>query len=410
MPEYRRNPDALSAEEILGDRAIFLSKRSDVSPFIAMDMFRAANEMEARAAETGLSVVHMELGQPAVPPPARVIEAAKRSLDEGRIGYTEALGIPALRERIAQHYKEYYGVELSPSRVVVTTGSSGAFLLAFLLAFDSGAAMALADPGYPAYRNILSVLGIRPVSMLASPENGFQPTPALVEAARLGEGEQGLDGLLLTSPANPTGSMIGAGDLKTLIEYCRTHGIRVISDEIYHGITFGIRAETALAYDDDAVVINSFSKYFCLTGLRVGWMVVPENFVRPAERLAQNLFISPPTMAQHAALASFDCLDELDEVVAGYARNRAMLMEGLPKAGFEDFAPANGAFYFYANVAERTNDSEAFCLKMLQETGVATTPGTDFDHARGHGYLRFSFAGSGEQMAEAIKRLKAWRP
>lgn len=399
----------MSAEEILEKRVFPVSRRSKIAPFIAMDMFKAANEMAARETETGLSVVHMELGQPAVPPPLRVIDAAKKSLETGRIGYTEALGIPALRERIARHYRDYYGVEVSPSRIIVTTGSSGGFLLAFLLAFDAGATLALADPGYPAYRNILKVLDIEPVSLLASPEHGFQPTPALVDKARAAQGEVGLDGLLVTSPANPTGSMISGADLKALIDYCRTHGIRVISDEIYHGITFGLRAETALAYDDDAVVINSFSKYFCLTGLRIGWMIVPESFVRPVERLAQNLFISPPTVSQHAALASFDCLEELDEVVAGYARNRAMLMEGLPKAGFDNFAPADGAFYLYANIAERTNDSEAFCLKLLRETGVATTPGTDFDFERGRSYMRFSFAGSAADMAEAIKRLRAWK-
>ena len=399
----------MSAEEILEKRVFPVSRRSKIAPFIAMDMFKAANEMAARETETGLSIVHMELGQPAVPPPPRVLEAAKQSLETGRIGYTEALGIPALRERIARHYRDYYGVDVSPSRVIVTTGSSGGFLLAFLLAFDAGATLALADPGYPAYRNILKVLDIEPVSLLASPEHAFQPTPTLVEQARAARGEAGLDGLLITSPANPTGSMISGAGLKALTDYCRTHGIRVISDEIYHGITFGLRAETALAYDDGAIVINSFSKYFCLTGLRVGWMVVPESFVRPVERLAQNLFISPPTVSQHAALASFDCLEELDEVVAGYARNRAMLMEGLPKAGFDNFAPADGAFYLYANVAERTNDSEAFCLKLLRETGVATTPGTDFDLERGRSYMRFSFAGSAEDMAEAIKRLRAWK-
>ncbi len=409
MADHPKKSDAMSVEEILEKRVFPVSTRSKIAPFIAMDMFKAANEMAARAPETGLSVVHMELGQPAVPPPARVIEAAKASLDTGRIGYTEALGIPALRERIARYYRDYYGINVSPSRIVVTTGSSGAFQLAFILAFDAGQRLALADPGYPAYRNILKVLDIEPVSMLASPEHGFQPTPDLLEKTRLAQGEAGLDGVLLTSPANPTGSMISGAEFQALIAYCHTHGIRVISDEIYHGITFGIRAETALAYDDDAIVINSFSKYFCLTGLRVGWMVVPQSFVRPLERLAQNLFISPPSMSQHAALASFDCLEELDEVVAGYARNRAMLMEGLPKAGFHDFAPADGAFYLYANIADRTNDSEAFCLKMLKETGVATTPGTDFDFERGRSFMRFSFAGSADDMAEAIRRLKAWK-
>lgn len=385
-----------------------VSARSNVAPFIAMDMFRAANELAVEWRGTDKSIIHMELGQPAVPPPASVLDAAKRSLDSGLIGYTEALGITALRERIAQYYQDYYGVSVSPARIVVTTGSSGAFQLAFLLAFDAGAYVALADPGYPAYRNILSVLGMRPVSILADPSNGFQPTPDLVDEAARPLASGRLDGLLVTSPANPTGSMIGPKDLQRLLEHCRSRGIRVISDEIYHGITFGERAQTALAYDDDAIVVNSFSKYFCLSGMRVGWMVVPESFIRPVERLAQNLFISPPTMSQHAALACFDCLGAFDEVVAGYARNRAILMEGLPKAGFDDFAPADGAFYFYANVARRTNDSEAFCLKMLKETGVATTPGIDFDHARGRGYLRFSFAGTSDAMVEAVKRLKAW--
>ena len=379
--------------------ALKVARRSAIAPFIVMDVLRAANERAA----AGEDVLHLEVGQPGTPAPRPVLEAAKAALDTDLIGYTDAFGIPALRAGIAAHYRDCYGVEVDPARVVVTTGSSGGFLLSFLAAFDVGDRVALAAPGYPAYRNILTALGIEPVVLTTEPEHRFQPTPELLEA------EPGrLDGLIVASPSNPTGTMLGRDEMAALSGYCADRGIRLISDEIYHGIGYGRPAVSALELGADAVVINSFSKYYSMTGWRLGWMIVPEMLLRPVECLAQNLFISAPTLSQRAGLAALECRDQLDGYVAAYARNRDRLLEELPRAGFDRLAPADGAFYLYADVSALTNDSEAFCRRMLAETGVATTPGVDFDPARGHRYLRFSFAGPEPAMAEASRRLRSW--
>jgi aspartate/methionine/tyrosine aminotransferase len=380
--------------------ALKISSRANVSPFIVMDVMRAANERAAHGEE----VLHLEVGQPGTPAPRPVIEAAKRALESDRIGYTDATGVPSLRARIARHYAETYQVEIDPRRVVVTTGSSGGFLLGFLSCFDVGDRVALAAPGYPAYRNILRALGIEPVLLRTEAAHRFQPTPDLL--ARV---DGRLDGLIVASPSNPTGTMIDRPDMADLVEACRARGIRLISDEIYHGITYGRRAVSALELTPDAVVINSFSKYFSMTGWRLGWMVVPEDLLRPIECLSQNLFISPPTLSQVAGEAAFDCRAELDAYVAAYARNRALLLAELPKAGFDRLAPADGAFYVYADVTQMTNDSDAFCKKMLAETGVAATPGIDFDPDLGNRFVRFSFAGPEADMAEALRKLQAWR-
>ena len=380
--------------------ALKIAKRGQVPPFIAMDVLRAANE---RAAAGG-DVLHLEVGQPSTPAPAAVLAAAREALGRQTLGYTDALGLPALRAAIAAHYRESYGVALDPSRVVVTTGSSGAFLLAFLAAFEPGDRVALAAPAYPAYRNILTALDLVPIELTAGPEHRYQATLDLLRAQG-----QGVDGLIVASPANPTGTMLAPDELAAIARYCRDMGIRLVSDEIYHGIVYSVTAATALSSGDEAFVVNSFSKYFSMTGWRLGWMVAPPDLLRPLECLAQNLFISPPALSQHAALAAFGCRDELDANVARYARNRALLLDELPKAGFSRFAPADGAFYLYADVAHLTNDSPEFCRRMLRETGVACTPGTDFDPARGNATLRLSFAGTTETMAEAARRLKAWR-
>jgi aspartate/methionine/tyrosine aminotransferase len=287
-------------------------------------------------------------------------------------------------------------------RIVVTTGSSAAFVLAFIAAFDPGDRVALAEPGYPAYKNILQALDIEPVGLPVGPAERFQPTPALLEAAGK------LDGLILASPSNPTGTMLETPVFEALVEHCRRHGIRLISDEIYHGITYDRPADTALAFTEDTVVINSFSKYYSMTGWRLGWMVVPEDLVRAIECLCQNLYISPPTLSQRAAIAAFDCAGELDGNVARYARNRALLLDGLPKIGLDRLAPADGAFYIYADVRHVTNDSHDFCRRMLEEAGVAAAPGIDFDPARGTAFVRFSFAGTTEEVAEGLTRLAAW--
>ena len=377
-----------------------IAKRGNVPPFIVMEMLTAANR---RAAEGG-DVLHLELGEPSTSAPARVIEEAKRVLDAGPLGYTESTGLPALRARIARYYRETDGFEVAPERIVITTGSSGGFVLAVLAAFDVGDRVALAAPGYPAYRNILAALGIDPIVIETGAETRFQPTPAHLDALKAP-----IDGLIIASPSNPAGTVLSRDEIRALADYCTAHRIRLLSDEIYHGITYGAPATSALAVSGDAVVIDSFSKYFSMMGWRLGWLVLPEDLLRPVERLSQSLFISPPTLSQRAALKVFDCEDELKANVRRYAQNRAYLLEHLPKAGFDKLAPADGAFYLYADVRHLTNDSEDLCRRLLAETGVAITPGVDFDPARGHNFVRFSYAGSQSDMIEAVRRLEAWR-
>ena len=370
-----------------------------VSPFIVMDVMRAAYEREIQ----GESVVHLEVGQPSTSAPKGVIEAAKAALDRDRIGYVDALGMPALRERIARHYRDVYGLNLAAERIVVTQGSSGAFLLSFLSAFEAGDRVALAVPGYPAYRNILSALGFEPVDLLADAGHKYQPTVELLKSAG------SVAGLIVASPSNPTGTTISREEMTALARYCDAKGVRLISDEIYHGIVFEGETATAAAVSDNAIVINSFSKYFSMTGWRLGWMVVPAEMLRAIECLAQNMFISAPTLSQHAAIAAFDCRDELDGHVRRYRENRDLLVSGLPRAGLDRLTSPDGAFYLYADVSHLTNDSREFCQRMLVGAGVATTPGLDFDRQRGHGTLRISFAGSTAEMAEAVRRLERWK-
>jgi aspartate/methionine/tyrosine aminotransferase len=384
--------------------ALKVSTRGAVPPFIVMDVMREANRREA----TGQRVLHMEVGQPGSGAPAGVLEAVRDVMARDRMGYTDAFGVPALRERISEHYKNAYGADVSAENIVVTTGSSGAFVLSFLAAFDVGDRVALASPGYPAYRNILTAFGIEVIDIPTGEETNFQPTVPVLAAA-MDSLEGGLDGLIIASPSNPTGTMLTADELRDLVTYCDAEGVRLISDEIYHGITYEQPAETALAYGRDVVIINSFSKYFSMTGWRLGWMVLPNDLLRAVECLGQNLFISPPTISQHAGIAAFDCRDELDANVGRYAINRSLLLEQLPKAGFDHLASADGAFYIYADVSGLTNDSPEFCQRMLADTGVAATPGTDFDPRRGHRYVRFSFSGDEADMAEAAQRLIDWR-
>jgi aspartate/methionine/tyrosine aminotransferase len=377
-----------------------VSRRSAaVDPFIVMDVMAAAAAKEA----AGDTVIHLEVGQPSTPAPSAALAAAHAALDADRIGYVAALGMPALRERIARHYREQYNADVSPERVIVTTGSSGGFPLAFLASFDAGDRVALAAPGYPAYRNILSALHLDAVDLPTSLADRYQPTVAELEKAGP------LAGLIVASPSNPTGTMVTRGELTSLANWCDGREVRLVSDEIYHGIVYEGEATSAVEVSRHAVVVNSFSKYFSMTGWRVGWLVVPEELVRPIERLTQNFFISVPTLSQYAALAAFECRDELDAHVARYKVNRDLLMAGLPAAGLDRLTPAQGAFYIYADVSHLTNDSRDFCQRMLQEAGVATTPGVDFDRARGAGTLRISFAGSMAEMEEAVRRLKAWR-
>lgn len=373
-----------------------------VAPFMAMDVMRAANEREAARQ----AVYHLEVGQPGSDAPPAVLEAAHAALDDGGLGYTEALGMPELREAIADYYTAYYGESVDAARIVVTTGSSGGFVLAFLSAFDAGDRVALVAPGYPCYRNILSALGIEPVVLAADAADRFQPTRELLENAQR---DKPIDGLIVASPSNPTGTMLSRENLQGLAEFCAEHGIRMISDEVYHGITYERKADTALAFSDSIIVLNSFSKYFSMTGWRVGWMVVPADLSRTIECLAQHLFISAPTLSQRAALAAFGCRAEFDARVDGYRRSRDLLLRELPRAGFAKLAPADGAFYIYADVGDLTNDSDAFCRKILAETGVAMTPGLDFDSDRGNRFLRISYAGTHETITEAARALGGWR-
>jgi aspartate/methionine/tyrosine aminotransferase len=372
------------------------SSRGEVDPFIVMDVMEAARAEEA----SGRSIIHMEVGQPGTPAPAAARRALAGAMEAGALGYTVALGLPELRARIARLYGEWYGVDLDPGRVVVTAGSSAGFILAFTSLFDAGDRVAIAEPGYPSYRNILKALDVVTVGLPTRAEDRFQPVPDDLAPA--------LAGVLVASPANPTGSMLGREALGALVGAATERGIAFVSDEIYHGIQYGDRPVTALELSDEVYVINSFSKYFSMTGWRIGWMVVPAAHVRRIERLAQNLYICPPHASQVAALAAIDAVDELQANLAVYRANRALLLEGLPRAGFGRIAPPDGAFYIYADVADMTGDSRALARQILTEAGVAVTPGLDFDPRRGRATLRFSYAGSTEAMAEGLARLTAW--
>jgi aspartate/methionine/tyrosine aminotransferase len=376
------------------------SRRGLVPPFIAMDVLRAANAREAE----GERVIHLEVGQPGTPAPRAVLDAARRALAEDRIGYTDAEGIAPLRAAIARHYRTEYEIQIDPAEIAVTTGSSAAFQLAFLAAFEPGDRVALAAPGYPAYRNILSALGLETVLIEVGENAHYQPSPELLDAA----GE--LAGLIVASPANPTGTMIAPAAFARLCAYCRDRGIRLVSDEIYHGITYEAPAQCARAFGSQTIVVNSFSKYYSMTGWRLGWMLVPPDLARSVECLAQNFYISPPALSQLAAVAAFECRAELDGHVARYRANRDLLTTTLTGAGLTRFAPAEGAFYLYADVSALTGDSEELCRRLLAQTGVAITPGRDFDPIGGDRWVRLSFAGSTEDIAEAARRLALWLP
>src|SRR5438309_2393349 len=388
----------------VADRAAALlkaSSRSDVPPFMVMDVMAAAARIEA----AGGHVIRMEVGQPAAPAPRTAIDAAHAALEQGRIDYTSALGIPSLRQRIARHYREAYRCELDSDRVIVTTGSSGAFILAFLSMFEPGDRVAVTVPGYPPYRHILTALGCEPVLIETSSETRHALTgEALLAAHR----KTPLKGVLVGSPANPTGTMMSREALTQLIAAAEGAGIRFMSDEIYHGLDYAFPAVTAAELSPDALVINSFSKYFCMTGWRVGWLVVPEPLVRPIERLQQNLAISVPTLSQIAAEAAFDGRAEMEAIKRGYQENRRILIEGLPKAGLAEFLPADGAFYLYADVSDFTSDSFEFAKEMLERAHVAATPGIDFDPVHGRTFIRFSYARSAEEMREAVERIARW--
>lgn len=372
-----------------------------VSPFIVMDVMNQAAAIE----RNGGSVVHMEVGQPSAPTPASIRAAAGKALEHGRIGYTQALGTDSLRARISRHYRERYGISVPAQRVIVTTGSSGGFILAFLACFEPGARVAITAPGYPAYRNILIALGLVPVAIEVGPETRFALTPELIARAHA---QAPLAGVLTMSPANPTGVVMTPDAISAVAAECRRLGLWYISDEIYHGLTYETPATTALAADPDAIIVNSFSKYYCMTGWRVGWLVAPERLVRTIERLQQNFSISVPYLSQVAGEAAFEATEECEAIRAGYAENRAYLLKALPEIGLGDFLPVDGAFYIYLDIGRYSNDSMAFCRDALEQAGVAITPGLDFDEGRGARTARLSFAGSLAECEDAVARLGGW--
>ena len=382
-----------------------VGRGANAPPFMVMDVISAANARQAALPPGAPHVIRMEVGQPGTGAPAGAVEAAHAALRSGHpLGYTEAFGLRSLRERIAAHIQSWYGVDVPVARIAVTVGASGAFPLAFLAAFDRGDRVAMAAPFYPPYVNILTALGIQPVIMEATEATRFQPSVAMLDAL-----DPRPDGLIVASPCNPAGTMLHPHELAAIAAWCDANGVRLISDEIYHGLTYDSPIASAAAFSPHAVVVNSFSKYFSMTGWRVGWLVLPEDLVRPVECLAQNMFISAPYISQVVAEAAFDCQDELQANIARYRRSRAHLLRALPEAGFSRLSPAEGAFYLFADIADRSNDSVAFCARMLAEVGVAVTPGVDFDRTRGSRFLRFSYCGPEADMIAAAERLKLWR-
>jgi aspartate/methionine/tyrosine aminotransferase len=385
--------------------ALKVGKGAAAPPFLVMDVTAAANARAAALPPGAPHVIRMEVGQPGTGAPAGAVAAVTEALRSGApLGYTEALGRRSLRGRIAAHYQDWYGLAVPEARIAVTVGASGGFPLAFLAAFDPGDRVALTAPFYPPYVNILTALGIQPVIIEAGAATRFQPSVAMLE--RL---DPPPDGLIVASPCNPAGTMLHPEELAAIAAWCDRTGVRLISDEIYHGLNYASSIASAASFSPHAVVVNSFSKYFSMTGWRVGWLLLPEDLVRPVECLAQNLFISAPHISQIAAEAAFDCHEELAANVARYRRSRDHLLGALPGAGFDRLSPAEGAFYLFADISTRSNDSVAFCARMLAEVGIAATPGVDFDRTRGGRFVRFSYCGPEADMRAATERLTSWR-
>ncbi|MCB1839898.1 MAG: aminotransferase class I/II-fold pyridoxal phosphate-dependent enzyme [Rhodospirillales bacterium] len=389
------------AKEKNQSRPLKISDRSDIPMFRALDILREVNERASK----GVDIRRMGAGQPNVGAPPEALEYAISMIrSDPRQGYTEAIGMPALCERIAAYYKDYYGAKADPRNIVITTGSSGGFILSFLAAFDAGDRVAITTPTYPAYKNILTALNIRTVEIETTPQSNYQPTAELLD--RCG---QSFDGLIINSPSNPTGTMLAPGEMQKIANWCENKGVRLISDEAYHGITYNRKAETAVEHSQSAIILNTFSKYFAMTGWRLGWLVLPSDLTDRVKKLAENLFVSPPTISQHLAFKIFDHLDALNAYVETYRENRGILLRELPKASFTSISNADGAFYVYADVHHLTNNSEDYCRRMLDEARVSTTPGVDFDAARGHGTIRICYADRTEDILEACERLKTWQ-
>lgn len=371
-----------------------------IDPFYVMEVVAAAQERE----QSGEAVFHLEVGQPSTGAPKGAIDAAHRLLDSDTLGYTTSRGIPELAPAIASHIGAQYDLDVDPGRIAITQGASGAFVLTLLAAFETGARVGVTTPGYPCYRNMLTALGMKPVAIDVDSSTRFQPTTELLEAAGP------LDGVIVASPSNPTGTVLSSSEMTNLVNWCDDNDVRFISDEIYHGLTYGdTEVVTATSLSDNAIVINSFSKYFSMTGWRIGWTVLPTELTGLVDRLAQNLVICPTALSQHVALAALDCREELDQHVVRYTENRQILLDGLPKAGMTDLAPADGAFYIWARTDHLAADSKLLAAEWLRMLGVAATPGVDFHPTNGHKYMRFSFCGSPETMRGAVDALQKWR-
>lgn len=369
---------------------------AQIDPFHAIAISREAHRLEAE----GRSILHMEFGQPSTGAPSAAIAEAHAVLDHDPMGYWES---PALKERIALHYRERYGVTVDAEQILLTCGASPGLVLALTSLFAPGARVATARPGYVAYRNTLKALYLDPQEVDCGPAVRYQISAAALEAL-----EPAPDGAIIASPANPTGTIIPADEMARIAQICHARGIRIVSDEIYHGLSYGEAARSMLEFAPDAIIVNSFSKYFSMAGWRLGWVVFPPDLIDAARARMGNLFLTPPSLAQHAGLKAFDCIDELEGHVATYRQNRELLLAALPALGLKEIAPPDGAFYIYADVGHLTNDSLSFCQKLLRETGVATAPGIDFDPVDGQRHIRFSFAVSTDRVEDAIARMIPW--
>lgn len=376
-----------------------ISRRGQVDPFLILESFREAKVLERQ----GRDMIHLSLGQPGREAPQAVLEEISQAMLSQPLGYTESPGYLPLRERIQRHYRESYGIEPALERIFITVGSSAAFYMSLIAAFDAGDKVAIALPHYPAYPNMMQALDLEPLFLRPGKERRFQPTVEMLRA--LPEKPQGL---VIASPSNPAGTILDAEEIKRLCDYCEAEGIRILSDEIYHGVSYGPKVASVAEFSDKAIVVNSFSKYYLLPGWRLGWTVMADDLAAHFSAISANFFISPAAISQYAALAAFNHKEQLDQVVKDYAVNRRIMLEELPRAGFDDLAPADGAFYIYADVSRLTNDSRDFCRRMMHEIGVVAVPGIDFDRENGHHFVRFSFSGQESRVREAMERLKGW--
>ena len=375
------------------------SRRSNIMPFLAIDMLTRANNLKSK----GKDIIHMDVGEPGFKTPAHILEYAKTIIENKKIGYTESIGIPELRRKISDHYKYWYDEEVDSENIAVTAGASGAFLLTLLAIFDPGDTVAIMTPYYPAYVNALKALNINIIYLVGDIKTSYQPTIEKLESIK-----KNINGIIMASPANPTGSSINTDDLKKIANWSKKNKIAIISDEIYHGVEYGKFSETILKFNQDAIVINSFSKYFSMTGWRLGWLVAPKKIINTIEKLSMSLFLCPPTFSQLIAIKAFEDYDILNKNVLIYKKNRDILTSSFEDIGFFKYAPPDGAFYLYIDVSNITDDSTDLAIKLLKEAGVSSTPGKDFDYNLGNKFIRLSYAGDHKEILEGAKRIISW--